>query len=123
MYELSIIMKDEKEIQRLRTLRDRQLNARDPLAKDRKLQRQVSEKNIRRSKNQIIFKDIWKDIPHKWKGAVYGFGLGILILFFIQLLFSDKINILVALFLILAPIILGYLFGSSFDWRDDLRDF
>ena len=116
-------MKNHKEVERLKSLRDSQLKARDPLAKQQKIQRQVSKKNIERAKNRNIVRDIWKEIPHKWKGALFGFILGMLIFFFINLLFSEKINIPFTFLIIPALMIIGLLFGSSFDWRDDLSDF
>ena len=115
-------MSDSNEVERLKSLRDRQLHARDPLAKQRQIQRQVSRKYREHVKKQNIFKNIWDLIPHSARGAMFGFGFGVLIFIIFNHLFSGKINPLITLLLITGPVLVGVLFGSSFDWRDKLRD-
>lgn len=116
-------MKEKKEVERLKALRDRQLKARDPLVKQRKIQKQVSIKYIRHANKQNPMKTIWSDLSYKWKGALYGLILGLLIFLIISNFFLDKIDVLIAAFIIPVLMVIGILFGVSFDWRDDLKDF
>ena len=116
-------MNEKKEVERLKALRDRQLKARDPQVKQRKIQKQVSKKYIRHANKQKPLKTIWSDLSHKWKGALYGFILGALIYLIISNFFSDEIDGLIAVLIIPVLMVIGILFGVSFDWRDDLKDF
>ncbi len=116
-------MKEKKEVERLKALRDRQLKARDPLVKQRKIQKQVSKKYILHANKQNPMKTIWSDLSHKWKGALYGLILGLLIFLIISNFFLDKIDVLIAALIIPVLMVIGILFGAGFDWREDLKDF
>jgi len=116
-------MNNTNEIERLKALRDCQLEARDPLANQRKVQRQASMKYKQHLMNRNIIRDIWDPFLFKWKSTVYGFVLGTLIFFIINPLFSDKITVLIAALFIPTLLFIGVFFGASFDWRDDLRNF
>jgi hypothetical protein len=116
-------MNNNNEVERLKALRDRQLEARDPLANQRKVQRQVSMKYKQHVKKRNIIRDIWDPVSYKWKGLVFGSGFGMLIFFIVNPLFSDKITVLIAALFIPVLMFIGIIFGASFDWRDNLIDF
>jgi len=112
--------RQDHEAQRLRQLRDRQLQARDPLKKERKKQQHISRMYQGRKKYTLA--DGAADLSHKVKGLFIGAAIGIvvaiLLLAFVQAAWVE----LVALMAVIALSIFGFVVGSSFDWRDDLRD-
>ncbi|HSB88826.1 MAG TPA: hypothetical protein VLD63_02250 [Anaerolineales bacterium] len=69
-----------EEQERLRRLRDRQLGARDPLAKQRRQDREIAQKQ-RRMRESFSFVKMWTDLPRRYRGAFVGglIGLGILL--------------------------------------------
>ena len=111
-------MSDESE--RLRRLREKQLQTRDPQKKQRKISGRVS--NQYKSRAKYSTSTAMADMPHKWKGLFGGFVLGVLIwvglIAFVKADWVDTVGLLAA---VLLPM-LGFLFGASFDWRDGLRD-
>jgi len=110
----------DKEIRRLQELRKRQLQTRDPHKKQRRLQQDISQ--TFKSRKNYTLADGVSDLSHKIKGFIIGIIIGmvaaILLWAFVQAAWADLIGIL-AILLFAA---LGLLLGSSFDWRDNLRD-
>ncbi len=68
-----------EEQNRLRRLRDTQLGARDPLAKQRRLDREISQKQ-RRMRESFSFGRMWADLPHSVRSAFVGGLIGLVIL-------------------------------------------
>ena len=114
-------MSNQNESDRLRRIREQQLRARDPQKGQRKISNRVSSQYKTRKK--YTSSTAMSDIPHKWKGLFGGAILGVLVwvglIVFVNADWVDTVGLVVA-FLLPA---LGFLFGASFDWRDDLRDF
>jgi uncharacterized membrane protein len=110
---------DEQE--RLKRLRDKQLNARDPLVKQRQFQRSSSVKEKRMRKPFSFKKALAEDIPHVVKMPFYGLLLGILVLLILPNLWMSQWAVIVAGALTLGFIIFGVVMGSSLDLRDDIR--
>ena len=106
--------------ERLRRIREQQLQARDPQKKQRKIQGRVSSQY--RSRQKYTVKDGVRDIHHKWKGLFIGLFIGVII-WVLLVAFVEKTWVdLVGILAVLAFAIIGFIYGSSLDWRDDIRD-
>ena len=108
------------ESERLRRLREQQLKARDPHKKQRHFQRTVSSRY--RSRNTTTIGDMWGDVAHKWRGAIYGIVLGIVVWILLAIFFQEAWTDIVGILALVIFAIAGLAVGSSFDWRDNIRD-
>jgi VIT1/CCC1 family predicted Fe2+/Mn2+ transporter len=112
---------DKNEIERLKRLRDRQIQLRDPQKAQQKLQSRIATKR-RKSTRAFSIKEIMTEIPHKWWGILLGAALGVAVLivlpYFMDSIWADLIGIGAILFLT----ILGYFIGQAMDVRDSLKD-
>ena len=111
----------KEEQDRLRRLREKQLNARDPLVKQRQFQRSSAVKEVRMRK-PFSLKKAWDDIPHIIKTPFYGLLLGVLVMVILPSIWASKWAALTAGGLTLFFIILGIVVGNSLDIRDNIRD-
>jgi hypothetical protein len=119
------------EIDRLTRLRDEQLRARDPHAKGREFERRNVVRRRLRAEQRITFIDMLKDFPYKWRGTIVGALIGLAILLVlppvIETISPATVEViwlqLVGLAAVIVLAIVGFILGSSFDWRDELRDF
>jgi hypothetical protein len=110
---------DERE--RLKQLRDRQLQARDPRSVDRKVHRTVARRRGRRQQ-RVTLTEMYTDVPAQWKGLFLGVLAGIAVSIVLPLLFEGLWPELVGLASLLVLAILGFLIGQAFQMRDELRD-
>ncbi len=108
------------EVERLKRLRDRQLAARDPHNKQRKIQRTVTRKY--RARKRVTFKELFGDIPHKWRGILYGFLGGLIAWIVLAVVFQEEWVDYVGILLIVVLTLFGFIFGVALDTRDNLRD-
>ena len=112
--------KEDRELERLKRIRDRQLRARDPQVKQRKIQHNIAAKR-RKSVRKFSLREIWADIPHKVKGtfmgAVIGLAVSIVLPMFVEANWVDIAGI--AAILVLG--IMGFFFGQASDTRDSLN--
>ena len=110
----------DKENERLQRIRSQQLQSRDPLKKERKKQDRITHQYQSRQKYSVS--QGISDVKHKWKGLMIGIIIGlvvwIILAAFVQAAWVDLVGIVA----IVACPILGFMLGSSFDWRDELRD-
>lgn len=107
--------------ERLRQLRDRQLAARDPQTGQRRLQREISARR-RRSTESFSLGKIWSETPAIWKGGAFGFGLGVVAVALLPMVWSSPWALPCAATATLFLTILGLLIGRAFDTRNSLRD-
>lgn len=116
----------DDELERLRRLRERQIQARDPKAKDRKVQASVTARRRKLKKSvsfQTMMRDVLGDMPYKLWGALIGVALGTVISIVLALFLEDIV--MVAIIGLAATIVLavvGVIFGHSFDWRAEVED-
>lgn len=109
------------EQERLKRLRDRQLAARDPQAKQKKLYRGIANRH-RKAAKPFSFRQMWSEIPHMWRGALYGLTLGVLILILVPEFWDSVWAAPCAAGAIPFLGILGLLLGRALDARDSLRE-
>ena len=112
--------KDERE--RLEWLRERQLRARDPRTADRKTMGTISRRRRKRYK-RVTFAEMFRDIPHKWRGLLIGAAIGALISILLPLLFEGSWVEIVGYASIVVLALIGVAFGQAYELRDELRDF
>ena len=113
----------ESEQERIKRIREQQLRARDPKAKERRETARYAQKSKKQLENQRLAKDTISSIPHMWRMGFYGLVIGFIIKiglpFFVEGAWVTSAGWLI----LLITAAFGVLVGASFDWRDDLSDF
>lgn len=109
------------EVERLMRLRQRQLSARDPHAKQREIDRRVATRR-RKLRQQDSFLSVFTDVPFKWQGIVLGALIGLVILILLPLLVDAAWVDLAGLAAIIVLAIMGFFFGQALDVREELKD-
>jgi uncharacterized membrane protein len=115
------------EVERLMRLREKQIRARDPKAKDRKVQARVAARRRKLHKTNDSFlymiKDMLGDMPYKFWGAIIGAVLGTVISIVLAMVLDDIVMVgMLGLVATLVLILVGVVFGHSFDWRAEVID-
>ncbi len=111
----------QKEIERLRRLREKQLSARDPLKQTRRDMSGLTRREKQRA--GFTFSKLYQEMDHKWQGLVIGFLIGLLIAVVVGLAVPTTTGAWIALLGLVIPPVFGFVFGASLDWRDDIRRF
>jgi F0F1-type ATP synthase assembly protein I len=108
------------EIERLRRIREQQLRARDPKAKQRKSSRKVA---MRRHKQRqaFTFRDLL-DVPYAVKGAIIGALIGILLWLGLPMVVTASWTDVIGLLSIPFLTIIGIIFGQAIDLREEIKD-
>jgi hypothetical protein len=110
------------EVDRLVRLRQQQLKARDPHAKQRAIDRKVARRRARTRKQPGSYFEVFTDVPRKWQGIVIGLLLGLLVWIGLNLLVSASWVDIVGLASVVGLAIIGFYFGQAIDTRDELRE-
>lgn len=110
-----------QEQERLKRLREKQLQSRDPLVKQRQFQHSSSVKE-RRMRKPFSISKAWKDIPHIIKSPFYGLIIGIIIIFVLPILWDSPYAIWVGAGTTALFMIFGAIFGNTLDLRDDIKN-
>ncbi|HJW83998.1 MAG TPA: hypothetical protein VJ754_06810 [Anaerolineae bacterium] len=108
--------KQPDEIDRFMRIRDRQLNARDPLAKEKQFHGRISA----RAKNRkYTLKDALKDMQSKWVWMFVGGLIGLLLGLGFSYALPGEWADYAGIFMIFVGMALGRLVGAAVDWRSD----
>lgn len=112
---------NKDEMERLKRLRDRQLELRDPKAKDRAVQHQIA---ARHTKDKITVDSVIRDIPGAWIGMFLGGIVGLIIAVAVNVLLDFDASWMeyVVYLIVLVGVILGRGLGAAMDWRDEDHD-
>ncbi len=110
-----------QEQERLKRLREQQLRARDPHAKQRQHQQMTAQRERKRDKSYSLGR-AWRDIPHIWRYSLYGFALGIMVLLVLPLLWESASAQLCAIAAIIVFTIFGGMLGNAIDIRENIKD-
>lgn len=113
---------EESEQEKLRRLRDQQIRARDPQIKERHISRRITSQQAKKRRNENFIKDSVKDVSHKAKGVYVGALVGLIVLLALPYFVEGKIATVIGIASIPFLMALGFLYGASFDWRDEIRD-
>jgi len=103
------------EIERLRRLREKQITARDPLAKEKAYHARMSA----RPRSRMTAITILKDFPLKWTLMFAGGILAAIVAVVLSLSVKASWVPLVAFALIAAGLIVGRVIGAVLDWRNE----
>jgi hypothetical protein len=106
---------------RFRRIRDQQLASRDPLIKQRKLDRSIAEKH-RRAQMQFNLGQIWREVPHKWRDMLGGAVLGVIIVIAFPSLVPGTWSVCIGLGAFVFVTLLGFLIGRYEDTKEDVED-
>jgi VIT1/CCC1 family predicted Fe2+/Mn2+ transporter len=106
---------------RLRRLRDAQLATRDPQIKQRKLQRTIAEKH-RRAARPFTWGKFWSEVPHRWRGLVFGGLVGVLIAVALPFILPSPWATVLAAIAFVFCAAFGLLLGRAIDSRENLKD-
>ena len=110
----------DKDADRYRKLRDQQLQARDPLKKQRVLDHEVSQKR-RRMTQGFSFGLMWRDLTFKIRYSLLGGIIGLLLFVVLSLLLPETWGICLGGLLFFFAIFLGFLIGRYEDSVEDIR--
>jgi hypothetical protein len=116
--------REEDELQRLIRLRNQQVNTRDPQARARDLHGRLSKRQRKRQK-QFGLRAVGDEIsavPNKWKGALIGGAVGFAVLIGLGAAIEPGTAIPIGVGAIVVLAVVGFVFGLSFDWRDEVSD-
>jgi Flp pilus assembly protein TadB len=116
--------KEEDELQRLIRLRNQQVQTRDPQARARELHGRLSKRQRKRQRHfgmRAIGEEI-RAISNKWKGAVIGGALGFVALIVLTAFIEPAAAVPIGLVAIVVLAVVGFIFGTSFDWRDEISE-
>ena len=112
----------ESEQDRLKRIRDQQIRARDPQIKERKISRQISAQQKKRRQRDNFILEAIRDVSHKAKGLYMGAVLGLITLLVLPYFLEGRTATILGIAAVPLFMLIGFFVGSSFDWRDDLRD-
>jgi hypothetical protein len=108
--------RQQDELERLRRIREQQLRARDPTAKDQAFYGKVS---ARRKQDKLTLGGILKDFEAKWLWMFAGGIIGLAAAGVLALTVKAEWVSLVAIVIVFAGLVIGRLLGAVMDWRDD----
>jgi hypothetical protein len=106
--------------ERLQRLREKQISARDPHAKERRVEAKVAARRRKTVKRFSI--GMLTQLPHKYVWALFGAVLGVLVIIVLPVFWADGRAYLVGIVALLFLVALGYVFGRALDARDELSD-
>jgi VIT1/CCC1 family predicted Fe2+/Mn2+ transporter len=106
--------------ERFRRIRDKQIAARDPMVKVRKLDSAVSAKQ-RRMRESFSVGRMWTDIPKMWRYMLLGLVVGVLVLAVLPLFVPAPWGVIGGVGVIFFLIILGMGLGRYEDSKDEIK--
>jgi Flp pilus assembly protein TadB len=112
---------DRSEIERLKKLRERQLSARDPHKKQRKLQQTVTRK-YRRATEPFSLGRMWDQTPSIWKGILFGMSFGVIAILILPIFMDTALAVTVGIIVLVVATIMGFFVGRAADARDDIQE-
>jgi len=106
---------------RFRKIRDQQLHARDPLKKQRRLDREIASKR-RRMQGSFSLVRMWNELPHKWRSAFVGSLIGLGILLAAPALIEGTWGVCVGGAALPFSALIGFMIGRYQDTMQDIHD-
>jgi uncharacterized membrane protein YcjF (UPF0283 family) len=110
----------ESESERLKRLRDKQVQARDPMVKERKYQREMSVKEKRMQKPINLAED-WGNIPYVIKAPLFGLIFGVIGTVVLVNLWSWQYAVYVGAGATVLLMIFAAIVGNALDLREDIK--
>ncbi|MGD8553626.1 MAG: hypothetical protein PVG02_08195 [Anaerolineales bacterium] len=114
-------MPHDDDVDRIRRIRDRQIQMRDPQIKQKKLQKNIARRRHSRIEAFDITR-LFSDLPKLITGTLVGMLLGLLVMLILPYLIkADWVDYL-SLGVLAFTTFMGAAFGRAIDARDSLRD-
>ncbi len=111
----------DSEQERLKRIRDRQIQLRDPQKKVNDLQHSIAGRR-KRSVTSFSLRTMVREMPNKYLGFVLGLTIGVIVLIvvpdFVEPPWGDVIGFASIIFLA----ILGLMLGQAMDTRDRIKE-
>jgi hypothetical protein len=107
--------------ERFRRIRDQQLVSRDPLKKQRREDREIAQKR-RRMQQSFSFGGMWRDLPHRWRGAFSGGLVGLGLLLAASVLLEGDTGLCVGAAALPFASLVGFLIGRYEDSMEDIKE-
>jgi Flp pilus assembly protein TadB len=109
-----------REQERLRRLREQQLQSRDPHVKQRKIQRNITvkEKRMRKSFSPT---EAWGDLSHVIKVPFYALLIGTAVIILLPMFWASPFAAIAGTGFTAILIIFGLVLGNALDIRDEIR--
>ncbi len=116
-------MSQEDDIERIKKIRDRQIQLRDPSVEQKRVQKEIARK--RRSRvEKFSLGAIFGDIPKMITGTLIGMVIGLLIFLILPYIFPEKAWVdIVGVAVTVIGAFFGFFFGRAIDARDALSDY
>jgi F0F1-type ATP synthase assembly protein I len=115
-------MSQNDEQERIRKIRDRQLDLRDHSVEQKRVQHEIAKKR-RRNVEKFRLSAIFGDIPRMITGTLIGMVIGILIFLILPYLFDGSWVDIVGIAVTVIGAFFGFFFGRAIDARNALSDF
>ena len=113
----------QKEQERLRRIAQRQIEARDPTKKQRKMHGEISSRSKQKRASENFIKDSAKAVPYSIKAMLAGALVGLILVIVVPLFWEHELASAVGVLSIPVLMVIGFMLGASFDWRDKMRDY
>ncbi|MCJ7513052.1 MAG: hypothetical protein MUO23_08800 [Anaerolineales bacterium] len=110
----------DQDVDRYRRIRDQQLQARDPLKKQRLVDREVAQKR-RRLTPSFSFGLMWRDLTFKIRYSILGGVIGLMLFAIASLLLPGTWGVCVGGGLFPFALLLGFLVGRYEDSVENIR--
>ena len=114
------------DLERIRRIRDRQLQARDPLAAQRKSQRLAATRYVR---PKVGFREVMREIPGRWRGMIIGGFAGLFLALVLDRVLRLKVPQIGAFWstyiwysLVIFGVIVGRVLAMAMDWSEEDYD-
>jgi VIT1/CCC1 family predicted Fe2+/Mn2+ transporter len=112
---------DKKEVERLMRLREQQIRARTPGAKQKEIQRRVYARRRKQRKN-VTLMDMITEVPYKLQGVMLGALIGVIISIALPMLVEASWTGMVGIAALVFLTIVGFVLGQALDVREELSD-
>jgi hypothetical protein len=115
-------MSNQKEIERIKRIREQQIASRDPTKKEKQMQHNIAQKYRRVKSQEKPVKDSWDALSNIWKGMIFGAILGFILMMTVPFIVGGRIGGVLGLACLPIMIVLGVIIGSSLQWRKNMRN-
>ncbi|MBN1874041.1 MAG: hypothetical protein JXA33_07410 [Anaerolineae bacterium] len=117
-------MSKESEQERLRRLREEQLSARDPHAKENARLRRISARHSSRAQRKVSLRSVLRDMPmsvwYTLAGLLGGILLALIMNAIVATYWPEATWRRIAAFVfVLAGLVIGRFLGKAMDWRNE----
>ena len=111
------------ELERLKRLRERQLNDRNPQTKQNQIQRNITYRERKERGKKYTLLQAWQALPHVYTTPLIIFFIGLVATIVLTLFWNSLWAIAAGMGATIFVSLVGIFIGQAMDLRDNLRDF